>query len=269
MRTAKEVAAVLVVGAALWATEPNAATRRWWAHVTALSNDSLQGRNTGSEGYRKAAAYVVQQFERNGLKPAGEKGFYQTVPLHEVRFRADQSTVELARANGGEKLGWLTDISIPARLGTPETIDAPLVFAGSGETPADLDLKGKILVQLGGGGRGAGGPRNGIAGTMSIDTTGGPEPPRWPVQYAVQMTIADAAAGGGRGGAGGGLALRFNPASAVKLFEGSGHTYKELLEAREAQKPLPWFALPGTLKAHLVFDSVDLQSDNIVAALPG
>jgi hypothetical protein len=154
-------------------------------------------------------------------------------------------------------------------LGTPETIDAPLVFAGSGETPADLDLKGKILVQLGGGGRGAGGPRNGIAGTMSIDTTGGPEPPRWPVQYAVQMTIAGAAAVGGRGGAGGGLTLRFNPASAEKLFAGSGHTYKELLEARDAQKPLPWFALPGTLKAHLVFDSVDLQSDNIVAALPG
>ena len=47
----------------LLATEPNDATRRWWSHVQALSNDSLEGRDTGSEGYRKAARYVVAQFE--------------------------------------------------------------------------------------------------------------------------------------------------------------------------------------------------------------
>lgn len=167
--------ALLALSLALCATEPNNATRRWWAHVTALSNDSLQGRDTGSEGYRKAAAYVATQFEKNGLKPAGEHGYYQTVPLHEVRFRADRSTVELARASGSEKLQWLRQISVPARLGTPESIDAPLVFAGSGEPPADLDLKGKILVQMSGGragaggrgGRGGGGARAGIAGTLS------------------------------------------------------------------------------------------------------
>lgn len=149
--------ALLALSLALFATEPNNATRRWWAHVTALSNDSLQGRDTGSDGYRKAASYVVTQFEKNGLKPAGEHGYYQTVPLHEVRFRAGRSTVELARANGSEKLQWLRQISVPARLGTPESIDAPLVFAGSGEPPADLDLKGKILVQMSGGRGGAGG----------------------------------------------------------------------------------------------------------------
>jgi hypothetical protein len=268
--------AVIALAGALLATEPNNATKRWWAHVTALSNDSLQGRDTWSEGYRKAAAYVVAQFERNGLKPAGEHGFYQTVPLHEVRFRADRSTVELARANGTEKLEWLRQISVPARLGTPESIDAPLVFAGSADAPEGLDLKGKILVQLSGaggaagrGGRGAGGARPGIAGTLSIDSTEGPEPPRWPVQYAVQMTVADGAAPAGRGGAGAAVTLRFNPAFADKLFEGSGHTYKELIALRDEQKPLPWFTIPATLKARLNFDSVDLQSDNIIAALPG
>jgi len=57
---------------ALFATEPNDATRRWWSHVQALSNDSLEGRDTGSKGYRTAARYVVAQFERAGLKAAGE-----------------------------------------------------------------------------------------------------------------------------------------------------------------------------------------------------
>jgi hypothetical protein len=58
--------------------------------------DSLSGRDTGSEGYRKAAAYVVQQFRRAGLKPAGENGdWYQPVKLHVVRSRTDQSEVSL------------------------------------------------------------------------------------------------------------------------------------------------------------------------------
>ncbi len=263
---------VFAIACALFATQPDNATRRWWAHLTALSNDSMKGRDTGSEEYRKAAAYVAAQFERNGLKPAGDHGFYQTVPLHEVRFRADRSTVELARANGTEKLEWLRQISTQARLGGPESIDAPLVFAGAGEAPEGLDLKGKILVQLSGaaGGRGGNNGRAGIAGTLSIDGTAGPEPPRWPVQYAVQMTVAGGPAPAARGGRGdGAIAFRFNPEFAEKLFEGSNHTYKELLTLREEQKPLPWFAIPATLKAHLSFDSLDLQSDNIIAELPG
>jgi hypothetical protein len=75
-------------GCALFATEPDQATRRWWSHVEALANDGLEGRDAGSEGYRKAARYVVAQFERAGLKPAGEPGYYQSVPLHVSRFRS-------------------------------------------------------------------------------------------------------------------------------------------------------------------------------------
>src|SRR5580698_3083446 len=156
----------------LLATEPNDATRRWWSHVQALANDGLEGRDTGSEGYRTAARYVVAQFERAGLKAAGENGgFYQTVPLHVVRFRADQSDVELVRPRGSVKLHWLRQISAPARIGIPETLEAPLVFAGSGAPPQGLDLQGKILVQLsaprmgaagGGRGRGNAGDRAGI-----------------------------------------------------------------------------------------------------------
>ena len=66
----------------------------------ALANDGLEGRDTGSEGYRKAAAMSSRSSRSAGLKPAGENGFYQTVPLHVVRFRADQSDVELVRPRG-------------------------------------------------------------------------------------------------------------------------------------------------------------------------
>ena len=123
---------LVILCSTLFATEPNDATRRWWSHVQALANDSLEGRDTGSEGYRQAARYVVAQFEGAGLKPAGENGFYQTVPLHVVRFRADQSDVELVRPRGVIRLHWLRQISVPARVGLPPALEAPLVFAGSG-----------------------------------------------------------------------------------------------------------------------------------------
>src|SRR5687767_15715073 len=97
-------ATLLTCASCAWilaATEPDQATRRWWSHVRALADDRMRGRDTGSDGYRRAAAYVVDQFTRAGLDPAGDSagpgqaGFYQRVPLHGVRFVADRSTLTL------------------------------------------------------------------------------------------------------------------------------------------------------------------------------
>jgi hypothetical protein len=275
------------LAAVLAATQPDAATRRWWNHVKALANDSLAGRDTGSEGYRKAAAYVVRQFQQAGLKPAGENGgWYQTVPLHVTRLAAAQSEVALVRKDGTvTKLALLRQVTVPARMGTPESVDAPLLFEGSG--PADdPELKGKILVRMNapGGGRrgGRGAAPAGIAGTLTIDTTGGPEPPRWPVAYSASMTLADgtgapaspddpaaADTGGRRGGVASGVAFRLNSACADELLAGSGHTYQELAALLAAGKPLPRFAIPATLRTRLKFEAADLKSDNVLGVLPG
>jgi len=65
-----------------------------------------------------------------------------------VRFRADQSEIALVGKDGVTPLRWLHQVSVPARMSTPERVDAGLVFDGAsgGE---DIDLKGKILVRLG------------------------------------------------------------------------------------------------------------------------
>jgi Peptidase family M28 len=242
----------------------------------ALSNDDLQGRDTGSEGYRKAAAYVVKQFDAAGLQPAGEdKSWYQTVPMRSVRFRADLSEVGLVRQDGStQPLKWLQQISIPARLGTPESIDAALVFDGQPEAGSTaIYTRGKMLVRLntGGGRRGtaAGGgvAATGALGTLTVDTTSGPEPPRWPVQYAVSVSIAGTPPAQPAGGPG--LALRFNPKFADLLFAGSGHTYRELMDLAAAGKPLPCFELPLRLHARMKFESGELRSDNILGVLRG
>src|SRR5438309_624602 len=38
--------------------------------LSVIASDDMQGRETGTEGQRKAAAYIAGQFEQFGLKPA-------------------------------------------------------------------------------------------------------------------------------------------------------------------------------------------------------
>ena len=135
---------LLLLCVSLSATEPNAATKNWWAHTTALSNDSMKGREAGTEEYQRAARYVASQFDKAGLKPAGEKGYFQTVPLHQVRFDPANSSAELVRDGASIRLQWLRQIAFRMQEKLPATVEAPLVFAGTGDAPAGFDPTGKI-----------------------------------------------------------------------------------------------------------------------------
>ena len=51
-------------------------------HLTIIASDSMEGRETGTEGQRKAAAYIEQYFKTIGLKPIAElNGYQQFFPL--------------------------------------------------------------------------------------------------------------------------------------------------------------------------------------------
>src|SRR4051812_47855669 len=52
-----------VVAVALTAADYVAEGDLWWAHIQYLADDSLQGRDVGTEGYRKAAEYVAGKME--------------------------------------------------------------------------------------------------------------------------------------------------------------------------------------------------------------
>src|SRR5258708_28730452 len=131
----------------------------WWSHVKYLADDSLEGRDTGSEGLRKAQAYAVEQFKKAGLEPAGSDGFYQ--PVSFMQYELDESKSSLALvANGETKPLSFADEAFFSTRATHESVQvtAPLVFAGYGlkipeknlDELAGMDLKGKIIVYLAG-----------------------------------------------------------------------------------------------------------------------
>ena len=124
-------ATVLLLPLLLAATEPNDATRRWWHYVTALANDGMEGRDTGSAAYQRAAHYVAREFERVGVQPGGEQGYFQSVPMRSVQLNTGISQVALERKTGVRKLAWLREITLAVAPGLPEQIAAPLVFRGS------------------------------------------------------------------------------------------------------------------------------------------
>ncbi len=53
--------------------------------LSALADDSLEGRGTGTRGSMKAATLIANEFRAIGLEPAGDSGFFQRVPVAVVQ----------------------------------------------------------------------------------------------------------------------------------------------------------------------------------------
>ena len=272
MKLERLVSFCLLPALALLATEPNAATKRWWTYVTALANDKMEGRDTGSPAYERAARYVAAEFERAGVQPAGDSNsWFQAVPMRRVQLDTSHSSVSVQRKASTSKLAWLKAITMTAATGLPAQINAPLVFRGTApEPPASLSFKGAIVVRLS---APVGTPAANLPapplpadalGTMGIDNLDGPERRRWPAAYAVTVALAETPA----------PAIpvptfSLNPAAADELLKDSGHTYAELKNLYDTNQPLPWFEIPAHLNATLHFDSTNIASPNILGVIPG
>jgi Zn-dependent M28 family amino/carboxypeptidase len=267
---------------------------RWWSHVLTLADDKLEGRNTGSEGHKKAADYVAKEFARAGLKPAGTEGFLQPVRLISRAIDEAHSSLNLLRNGSNEPLVLGRDAIIGSRwIGTAPTFEASLVFAGYGlQIPeahhddfAGLDVRGKLVVILNGAPASIPGPlaahmqslgeraallkRLGAIGLVAIPNPKTMDIP-WErsslARFMPSMSLADPAldeSGGMQ------LFVTVNPTHADKLFAGTGHTFRDIVDAANAKKPLPHFAIPGTLRATAAVKRDEVVSQNVVAVLPG
>ncbi|HZU22534.1 MAG TPA: peptidase M28, partial [Terriglobales bacterium] len=245
----------------------------WWHYVSVLADDNMEGRETGSEGLKRAEAFVVDQLKQSGLQPAGTNGFYQPVKLIERTIVEKNSSLALVRGGKAEPLTLGEDAFFSTRVDLAPSVEAPLVFVGYGlsipekgyNDLAGQDLKGKIAVTLAGqppdipgalASHASSGSERwralkaaGAIGTLSIPNPGNMDIP-WPRMALSRthpsMRLADSQFDDTAGQQ---IAVTFNPAHADKLFQGSGHTFDELLALAKAKKPLPHFALAVALRA--------------------
>ena len=111
---------------------PNFNGQSWWDYVKVLAADDMEGRETGSQGLRKASAYVVDQLKKSGLEPAGTKGYYQPVKLVSRQIDESGSSIDLIGDGKAEPLVLGEDAMFSTRVDLAPEVDAPLVFVGYG-----------------------------------------------------------------------------------------------------------------------------------------
>ena len=132
--------------------------KTWWEHVKVLADDNMEGRETGSDGLRKAEAYIVDQLKQAGLQSAGTNGYYQPVKFQSRQIIEKDSSAALVRNGKVEPLTLGEDAFFSTRVDLASHVEAPLVFVGYGlsipeknyDDPAGLNRKGKVAVVFSG-----------------------------------------------------------------------------------------------------------------------
>jgi len=266
----------------------------WWSHVKFLADDSLEGRDTGSEGLRKAEVYAVEQFQKAGLEAAGTDGFYQTIRFRQYRVDETKSFIALITKGQAARLSFTDDAFISSRAThASAAITAPLVFVGYGlqipEKQLDelggQDLNGKIVVYLNGS------PSDiptalashyqtlaerwralheaGAIGFISIPNPASMDIPWSRISLNRNQASMDLADPEFHETPGLDVGITLNPASAEKLFAESGHTFAEIAALGRDRKPLPHFPLETSIHVAAAIVSKAVESRNVVAKLPG
>ncbi len=115
-----------------------------------LSSDELEGRNTPSPGFDRAAGFLVERLRKAGYEPGGDNGTF----LQHYTMR--EATVETATASiaiEGRRFAFGDDFVMRAFAG-PVTGTFPVVYVGHGWTVpgkhidpfAGVDVKGKVVL---------------------------------------------------------------------------------------------------------------------------
>lgn len=293
MRRVTAAIAIVMAAAQVGVRGDDQTSKRWFAHVEALANDGMEGRNTGSPAHKRAAEYVAAQFRKAGLEPAGAGGYIQPVALRTRRIVEAQSSLALVKDGKAEPLTLGDAANISMRVEPAPSLEAPLVFVGYGlkiperniDDFAGVSMKGAVVVYISATPRSLPGPLQahfgsagerwkmykaaGAIGTVSIANPKSMDIP-WArstlARLQPAMSLADASLEEAPGQQ---LSVAMNPAHADKLFAGSGHTFQELLARVDAGQALPSFALPARLKAATKVERSDVESQNVAGILRG
>ncbi|MEO8771221.1 MAG: M28 family peptidase [Ferruginibacter sp.] len=116
-------------------------------HLTIIASDEMEGRETGTDGQRKAATYIESQFKAIGLQiPTGMTGYQQFYPLHKDTMLSSSLKIADYTAEYG------TDYIIPRANASGTFTSNDIVFAGYGiedekyNDYTGLNVTGKLVI---------------------------------------------------------------------------------------------------------------------------
>jgi hypothetical protein len=264
-----------------------------WEHVRVLADDATEGRRAGSEGHRRAADYVAEQFRRAGLAPGWNDKYLQPVELLERRIDEPASSLALVRGATVEPRTLGEDALLSLRGNFAPAVEAPLVFAGYGlripehhvDELTGLDLRGKVVVAFlaapvhvpGAVQAHNGSPverwkRYRAAGAVGVVFILNPFSMDLPwkrtslMRLEPYMSLADPALDEFQGQK---LWVVVNPARGERFFAGSGHSYPDLLNKVRDGAELPRGDLPARVRARITATATSRTSQNVVGVLRG
>ena len=102
--------------------------------IEIIASDAFEGRDTSSEGIKKAREYIIGRLKTLGLKPANENGTY-THPIsfkHGVDIIKGKNELIITGKNGKETRFKLGKDFNPMAFSVNNTVESEVVFAGYG-----------------------------------------------------------------------------------------------------------------------------------------
>jgi hypothetical protein len=120
------------------------------ARIEILAHDSMMGRDTPSPGLERAAAYIVEEFRRLGLRPAGELGTYaQRFGVSRWTVDTGASSLELAAGGARAKPAFGSEVRVIGGEVSGKSIVGATVLMAGPLTPtatASPRLRGRIVI---------------------------------------------------------------------------------------------------------------------------
>jgi Zn-dependent M28 family amino/carboxypeptidase len=140
-------------------TVPGIAAADFGARIAALSDNAFEGRGPGTPNGEAAADWIAAEMDRTGVKPAGERGYFQDVPAASITLDAPRSYFELAGPDGAVRPKFADEVAYwtPRFDKTEQRVkDSDLIFVGYGVHAPEykwndfegVDVKGKTIVLL-------------------------------------------------------------------------------------------------------------------------
>jgi peptidase M28-like protein len=119
--------------------------------IGTIADDSMMGRDTPSRGLDMTAQYVAAQFEKFGLRPGGDHGWFQRYPITRRRLDLTQSQVVFTSGNRKDVAPFTSGARYDGGRVPEQGVSGTAVLVGGPQTAESADrigIRGKVVLYV-------------------------------------------------------------------------------------------------------------------------